>query len=70
MTSTTPSTLYEKVLNAHIVEDLGEDLLLYIDRHLIHEVTTPQAFAGLAEKGRSVRRPDLTFGTMVFQRVH
>jgi 3-isopropylmalate/(R)-2-methylmalate dehydratase large subunit len=64
MTSTTPSTLYEKVLNAHIVEDLGEDLLLYIDRHLIHEVTTPQAFAGLAEKGRSVRRPDLTFGTM------
>lgn len=59
-----PTTLYEKILHAHIVEDLGEDLLLYIDRHLIHEVTTPQAFAGLAEKGRKVRRPDLTFGTM------
>lgn len=59
-----PTTLYEKILNAHIVEDLGEDLLLYIDRHLIHEVTTPQAFSGLNEKGRKVRRPDLTFGTM------
>lgn len=59
-----PITLYEKILNDHIVEDLGEDLLLYIDRHLIHEVTTPQAFAGLNEKNRKVRRPDLTFGTM------
>ncbi|MFT4655079.1 MAG: 3-isopropylmalate/(R)-2-methylmalate dehydratase large subunit [Kangiellaceae bacterium] len=62
--STMPTTLYEKILNAHIVEDLGEDLLVYIDRHLIHEVTTPQAFAGLVEKNRKVRRPDLTFGTM------
>lgn len=59
-----PSTLYEKVLNQHIVDQIGDDLLLYIDRHLIHEVTTPQAFAGLNEKGRKVRRPDLTFGTM------
>lgn len=59
-----PTTLYEKILNTHIVEDMGEDLLLYIDRHLIHEVTTPQAFAGLNEKSRKVRRPDLTFGTM------
>ncbi|MBF7074830.1 3-isopropylmalate dehydratase large subunit [Glaciecola sp. MH2013] len=57
-------TLYDKVFNAHIVEQLGEDTLLYIDRHLIHEVTSPQAFAGLNEKGRKVRRPDLTFGTM------
>ncbi|MFT5543338.1 MAG: 3-isopropylmalate/(R)-2-methylmalate dehydratase large subunit [Glaciecola sp.] len=57
-------TLFDKVWNAHIVEQLGEDTLLYIDRHLIHEVTTPQAFAGLNEKGRKVRRPDLTFGTM------
>ncbi len=57
-------TLYEKILSDHIVDELGDDLLLYIDRHLIHEVTTPQAFAGLAEKGRKVRRPDLTFGTM------
>ena len=59
-----PFTLYEKILNQHIVDQVGDDLLLYIDRHLIHEVTTPQAFAGLAEKGRKVRRPDLTFGTM------
>lgn len=59
-----PSTLYEKILNQHIVDKVGDDLLLYIDRHLIHEVTTPQAFAGLNEKGRMVRRPDLTFGTM------
>ncbi|MGB3726024.1 MAG: 3-isopropylmalate dehydratase large subunit [Glaciecola sp.] len=59
-----PATLYEKVLNQHIVDQVGDDLLLYIDRHLIHEVTTPQAFAGLNEKGRPVRRPDLTFGTM------
>lgn len=59
-----PATLYEKILNSHVVNQLGDDLLLYIDRHLIHEVTTPQAFAGLAEKGRKVRRPDLTFGTM------
>jgi 3-isopropylmalate/(R)-2-methylmalate dehydratase large subunit len=59
-----PSTLYEKIVNAHLVEELGDDLLLYIDRHLIHEVTTPQAFAGLDEKNRRVRRPDLTFGTM------
>ena len=57
-------TLFDKVWNAHIVEQLGEDTLLYIDRHLIHEVTSPQAFAGLNEKGRKVRRPDLTFGTM------
>lgn len=59
-----PSTLYEKVLHQHIVDQVGDDLLLYIDRHLIHEVTTPQAFAGLTEKARKVRRPDLTFGTM------
>ena len=57
-------TLYDKVWNAHIVEQLGEDTLLYIDRHLIHEVTSPQAFAGLNDKNRKVRRPDLTFGTM------
>ncbi|MBT1452411.1 3-isopropylmalate dehydratase large subunit [Glaciecola sp. XM2] len=58
------STLYQKIVDAHLVDSLGEDLVLYIDRHLIHEVTTPQAFAGLNEKNRKVRRPDLTFGTM------
>lgn len=58
------ATLYEKIVDAHLIDQVGEDILLYIDRHLIHEVTTPQAFAGLAEKNRKVRRPDLTFGTM------
>lgn len=57
-------TLYQKIIDAHLVDSVGDDLLLYIDRHLIHEVTTPQAFAGLEESGRTVRRPDLTFGTM------
>lgn len=57
-------TLYQKVLEQHIVDEVGDDLLLYIDRHLIHEVTSPQAFAGLEDKNRKVRRPDLTFGTM------
>jgi len=57
-------TLYDKVWEAHVVDQIGEDSLLYIDRHLIHEVTSPQAFAGLNEKDRKVRRPDRTFGTM------
>ncbi|MBU3022068.1 3-isopropylmalate dehydratase large subunit [Aestuariibacter sp. A3R04] len=57
-------TLYDKVWEAHIVDQIGDDSLLYIDRHLIHEVTSPQAFAGLKDKHRKVRRPDRTFGTM------
>lgn len=57
-------TLYDKIWQAHLVHEVGEDALLYIDRHLIHEVTSPQAFSGLAEKGRKVRRPDKTFATM------
>lgn len=57
-------TLYEKIWDNHTVETTGENTLLYIDRHLIHEVTSPQAFAGLQEKGRKVRRPDKTFATM------
>lgn len=57
-------TLYDKVWEAHIVDQMGDDSLLYIDRHLIHEVTSPQAFAGLKDKNRKVRRPDRTFGTM------
>ena len=55
-------TLYDKIWDAHLVDQdaaTGE-ALLYIDLHLIHEVTTPQAFAGLKEAGRKVRRPDLT----------
>jgi len=57
-------TLFDKVWQAHIISQLGDDSLIYIDRHLIHEVTSPQAFAGLNEKGRKVRRPDRTFATM------
>ena len=57
-------TLFEKLWQAHIVREAqNEPTLLYIDLHLIHEVTSPQAFDGLREAGRSVRRPDLTFGT-------
>ncbi|HEX3228186.1 MAG TPA: 3-isopropylmalate dehydratase large subunit [Pyrinomonadaceae bacterium] len=58
-------TLFEKVWDAHVVRAAeGEPALLYIDLHLIHEVTSPQAFEGLRAAGRSVRRPDLTIGTI------
>ena len=57
-------TLAEKVWNAHIVHAAeGEPDLLYIDLHLIHEVTSPQAFDGLRQAGRPVRRTDLTLAT-------
>jgi 3-isopropylmalate/(R)-2-methylmalate dehydratase large subunit len=57
----TGRTLYDKIWDAHVVADGGDgDTLLYIDLHLIHEVTTPQAFAGLRASGRHVRRPDRT----------
>src|SRR5690349_8378515 len=59
------TTLFEKLWQAHVVREArGEPTLLYIDLHLIHEVTSPQAFDGLRQAGRSVRRPDLTFGTV------
>ncbi len=58
-------TLYEKVYDAHVVREVeGELPLLYIDRQLVHEVTSPQAFSGLREAGRRVRRPELTLATM------
>ncbi|HEX8969527.1 MAG TPA: aconitase family protein, partial [Chloroflexota bacterium] len=58
-------TLFEKVWDAHVVrEAAGEPTLLYIDLHLVHEVTSPQAFDGLRLSGRQVRRPDLTIATM------
>ncbi len=58
-------TLYDKIWDAHVVrEEPGKPALIYIDLHLIHEVTTPQAFEGLRLAGRKVRRPDLTFGTV------
>jgi 3-isopropylmalate/(R)-2-methylmalate dehydratase large subunit len=57
-------TLFEKIWNRHVVEQTDEATLLYVDRHLVHEVTTPQAFEGLRLAGRRVRRPDLTFATV------
>ena len=60
-----PSTLADKVWERHVVRSFeGEPDLLYIDLHLVHEVTSPQAFDGLRMSGRSVRRPDLTVATM------
>jgi 3-isopropylmalate/(R)-2-methylmalate dehydratase large subunit len=54
-------TLYDKIWDAHLVEEKpGETPLIYIDRHLVHEVTSPQAFEGLRNTGRTVRRPELT----------
>ena len=56
-----PLTLYEKIWAAHVVETRDDGTcLIFIDRHLVHEVTSPQAFAGLRAAGRKVRRPDLT----------
>jgi 3-isopropylmalate/(R)-2-methylmalate dehydratase large subunit len=57
-------TLFEKVWNRHVVTATEEATLLYIDRHLIHEVTSPQAFEGLRLAKRRVRRPELTFATI------
>ena len=58
-------TLFEKIWDAHIVHDQpGQPSLIYIDRHLIHEGTSPQAFSGLRSAGRKVRRPELTFAAM------
>ena len=57
-------TLFDKIWDAHVVVDEpGKPALLYIDCHLVHEVTSPQAFEGLRLAGRKVRRPDLTFAT-------
>ena len=58
-------TMFEKIWNEHIVsESQGEPALIYIDLHLIHEVTSPQAFEGLRLQNRSVRRPELTISTV------
>src|SRR3954447_14120454 len=59
-----PETLFQKVWKRHEVAATEEATLLYIDRHLVHEVTSPQAFEGLHLAGRKVRRPDLTFATV------
>ncbi len=61
----TPRTLAEKIWDQHLVRQAdGEPDLLYVDLHLVHEVTSPQAFDGLRLHGRSVRRPELTVATM------
>lgn len=60
-----PKTIIDKIWENHVVyREEGKPDLLYIDLHLVHEVTSPQAFEGLRQKGRKVRRPDLTFATM------
>ncbi len=61
----TPRTLFDKIWDAHVVaESDGEPALLYVDLHLVHEVTSPQAFEGLRMEGRPVRRPGLVVATM------
>lgn len=57
-------TLFEKIWDEHKVAEIDGRTLIYIDRHLVHEVTSPQAFEGLRINKRRVRRPDLTFATM------
>jgi 3-isopropylmalate/(R)-2-methylmalate dehydratase large subunit len=58
-------TLSQKVWDAHVVhEEPGAPSLIYVDLHLVHEVTSPQAFSGLRERGLKVRRPDLTVATV------
>ena len=60
-----PRTIIEKLWDSHVVsEQPGAPALLYIDLHLVHEVTSPQAFSGLRERGLKVRRPDLTIATV------
>jgi 3-isopropylmalate/(R)-2-methylmalate dehydratase large subunit len=60
-----PKTMFEKIWESHVVhEEPGKPSLIYIDRHLVHEVTSPQAFESLRLAGRKVRRPELTFATM------
>jgi 3-isopropylmalate/(R)-2-methylmalate dehydratase large subunit len=65
MTQTSAKTLYEKVWDAHIVASPeAEAPIIYVDRHLVHEVTSPQAFSGLKVAGRKLRAPEKTFATM------
>ena len=60
-----PKTMFEKIWESHVVrEEPGQPALLYVDLHLVHEVTSPQAFEGLRLTGRKVRRPDLTVATV------
>ena len=57
-----PKTLFDKIWDSHLVEKQDDGTcLIYIDRHLVHEVTSPQAFEGLRNTGRVVRKPSHTF---------
>jgi 3-isopropylmalate/(R)-2-methylmalate dehydratase large subunit len=61
MSGTKPRTLFDKIWDSHVVDQMGDGTcILYIDRHLVHEVTSPQAFEGLRLAGRKLRRPDAT----------
>src|SRR5437667_4746583 len=61
----TPRTMFEKIWDSHVVrESPGKPALIYVDLHLVHEVTSPQAFEGLRMSGRTVRRPELTVSTV------
>jgi 3-isopropylmalate/(R)-2-methylmalate dehydratase large subunit len=65
MSGSQPRTLFDKVWDSHVVERLPDGTcILYIDRHLVHEVTSPQAFEGLRMAGRAVRRPDATIAVV------
>ena len=59
-----PRTMFDKIWDLHLIDDTGGNNLIYIDRHLVHEVTSPQAFEGLKTNGRKVRRPDCTLVTV------
>ncbi|CAK0895912.1 unnamed protein product, partial [Prorocentrum cordatum] len=59
-----PRTLFDKIWDDHLVHEGDGSALIYIDRHLVHEVTSPQAFEGLRMAGRRVRRPDCTLATV------
>ncbi len=62
---TLPRTLFEKIWESHVVaQEPNSPAVLYVDLHLVHEVTSPQAFQGLRERGLKVRRPDKTFATL------
>ncbi|EES72109.1 3-isopropylmalate dehydratase, large subunit [Paenibacillus sp. oral taxon 786 str. D14] len=65
MIMSSKKTMYEKIWDNHVIyQEEGKPSILYIDLHLVHEVTSPQAFEGLRLSGRKVRRPELTFATM------
>ncbi len=61
---TKPRTLYDKIWDDHVIETAGGSSLIYIDRHLVHEVTSPQAFEGLRMAGRKVRAPEKTLAVV------